>query len=149
MLFIGIDPGRTGALAVLTAEMGFVSVLDYDRDKCVTFLRELRSQHPSLSAHIEAVHAMPQDGSASAFRFGENFGWWQGVLESFSIPYKKVAPQTWMRHFGLTKSSPRDKPSLPLCRKAFPSAPLHLQKHNGRSDALCIAAYGVDLANTL
>lgn len=147
MLLIGIDPGRSGALAVLTAKMEYVGVKDYDRQACISYIQKVKDMDSHLFAWIEAVHAMPQDGSASAFRFGENFGWWQGVLESFSIPYKRVAPQTWMRHFGLVKASPRDKPSLPLCRRAFPMAPLSLQKHNGRSDALCIAAYGVDFAN--
>ena len=140
--FLGIDPGQSGAMALLDNSLYPVKVLDFSRTECAEYLKT-QAQYIQLG-FIELVHAMPNQGVVSMFRFGENFGWWQGLLEGCGILYHYVPPQTWMKHFGLIKQSPTDKPSLTLCRKAFPEVDLSLKKYNGRSDALCIAAYAHD-----
>ena len=145
-LYVGIDPGQSGALAVIDSELYPIKVLDFSRIECADYLKSIKDN--VALAFIELVHAMPKNGVVSMFRFGENFGWWQGVLNGLDIVFHYVPPQTWMKHFGLTKNSPNDKPSLTLCRKAFPEVDLSLKKYNGRSDALCIAAYAHDFAIT-
>ena len=90
-------------------------------------------------AYLEKVHSMPGQGVVSTFSFGENFGWWQGVLGSLGIPYTTIRPQDWMKKYSLQKSSASDKPGLEVARKLFPEAPLRLKKHHNRADALLIA----------
>lgn len=143
--FIGIDPGQTGAVAVLDSQFSPIIVEDYDRDKCAEILRSLTpSPHTAVTAIIEHVHAMPQNGAVSMFNFGMNFGWWKGLMDALKIAYSLVDPRKWQNHFGLVKTTKTDKPSLPFARKYFPTVDLHLKKHNGRADALCIAAFGID-----
>lgn len=141
-IFIGVDPGASGAIAVLSPEFIPLAVLDYDRETCSNHVRELVNK-PSL-AFVEHVHAMPKNGAVSMFNFGANFGWWKGLLDGCKIPYILVDPKRWQNHFGLVKKTSTDKPSLDLCRRCFPTVDLHLKKHNGRSDALCIASFGID-----
>lgn len=143
-LFIGIDPGASGAIAVLDEEQKPLICQDFSRMDCAVTLKFAASAGVPVTTFIEHVHAMPQNGSVSMFHFGENFGWWQGVLDALGLPFKLVDPKRWQNHFGLVKKNPTDKPSLELCRKAFPTVDLHLKKHNGRSDALCIASYALD-----
>ena len=140
--FIGIDPGASGALAVISSDFSPSAVLDYDRESCSAHIRGL-AKTPTI-AFIEHVHAMPKNGAVSMFNFGANFGWWKGLLDGCEIPFVMVDPKKWQNHFGLVKKTPTDKPSLELCRRCFPTVDLHLKKHNGRSDALCIASFGID-----
>lgn len=142
-LFIGIDPGASGAIAVLSPDLHPVKVLDYAKEECAALVRSLKTPKPCV-AFIEHVHAMPKNGAVSMFNFGANFGWWKGLLDGCEIPYILVDPKRWQNHFGLVKKTPTDKPSLELCRRCFPSVDLRLKKNNGRSDALCIASFGID-----
>jgi len=50
-------------------------------------------------AIIEAVHSFPGQGVASTFKFGNNFGQWQGILSAMAVPYIQVSPQKWMKMF--------------------------------------------------
>lgn len=140
--FIGIDPGQKGALAVLSPEFEPLCVEDYNTKTCPEILRKYAKYNCFVV--IEHVHAMPQNGAVSMFNFGANFGWWKGVLDALKMPFSEVDPKRWQNHFGLVKNSKTDKPSLELARKAFPSVDLHLKKHDGRADALCIASFGID-----
>lgn len=49
---------------------------------------------------LERVGARPGQGVTSMFKFGENFGFIQGLLTACSIPYGLVTPQKWKREKG-------------------------------------------------
>ena len=136
-MYIGIDPGKTGAIAFLDEKGNYVNILDYDADNVARALFDYKAS--VKYAYLERVHSMPGQGVSSTFSFGENFGWWNGVLRAFQIPYDTIPPQSWMKRFSLHKSSLNDKPSLAFARKKFPDAPLNLKKHHNRADSLLIA----------
>ena len=54
-------------------------------------------------AYLEQVHAFPTDGRSSAFKFGTNYGVWQGFLGALDIECNLVSPQVWMKPLGLSK----------------------------------------------
>ena len=78
---LGVDPGVTGAIALLTSDGDLISVTDmstYTRATtgkrhvdAIALAALIRSLNPS-SAAVEAVHAMARDGSVSAFSFGRS-----------------------------------------------------------------------------
>ena len=136
-MYIGIDPGKTGAVAILDDKGNYINVLDFGQEE---LMPTLIGYAPVVKfAYLEKVHSMPGQGVVSTFSFGENFGWWQGVLGSLGIPYTTIRPQDWMKKYSLHKSSSSDKPGLEVARKLFPEAPLRLKKHHNRADALLIA----------
>ena len=136
-MYIGIDPGKTGAVAILDNKGKYINVLDFGQEELMSALIDYA---PVVKfAYLEKVHSMPGQGVVSTFSFGENFGWWQGVLETLEIPYTTIRPQDWMKKYSLQKSSASDKPGLEVARKLFPEAPLRLKKHHNRADALLIA----------
>lgn len=146
-LYIGIDPGASGALAVISETYEPVLCIDYQPDNCLKALKSLEKSRIS-AVYLEHVHAMPGNGVVSMFKFGENLGWWKGVLSALLLDFTLVDPKRWQNHFGFVKRTPTDKPSLEFCRKHFPTVDLHLQRHDGRSDALCIASYALDTTKT-
>ena len=44
---------------------------------------------------LEKVNSTPNDGHVGAFRFGINYGQWQGLLSGLKVPFEMVAPVTW------------------------------------------------------
>lgn len=131
--FVGIDPGKTGAIAFLS-EDGTAEVFDFPD----AFSQLVKRADRVRRAYLEQVHAMPGQGVVSTFSFGENYGWWQGVLMALRIPFLKVRPQDWQKNL-VPKKGASDKPSLEVARQLFPDAPLGRKKDHNRADALLIA----------
>jgi hypothetical protein len=152
---IGIDPGQTGAIAVL-ADGEPVQVFDMPvsarkvkgQEVSATALAiELRAiQRRCEGAHVycvvEQVGAMPGNGGTSMFRFGEGYGIVKGTLSALGIGYSTVIPPKWKKWAGLIGAD-KDA-SRTLCMQKFPGATpwLTRKKDNGRADAILIARYG-------
>ena len=139
--FIGIDPGKTGAVAVLGRDNGELAVHDYEDPGGLALLKNCGLSGQPF-AMLEKVSAMPGQGVSSSFKFGANFGEWQGILKALNIPFEFVTPQKWQKGiFDSMAKGDRKAMSLDMARRLFPSADLRLKKHHGRSDALLIAEY--------
>jgi crossover junction endodeoxyribonuclease RuvC len=105
-------------------------------------LQNILLNHRVQLAVIEHVSAMPGQGVVSMFSFGQNFGWWLGMLEAFNVPTILVRPQAWQKALGVPKKAAKtDKPSLDVARRLFPSVDLHRKKDHGKADALLLAYY--------
>lgn len=141
--YLGIDPGASGAAALLTAD-GEAIVRDYPGDPSLAadLVRAWRTEYRIELAALEAVHAMPKQGVSSMFKLGANFGAWLGILAALSIPHVLVRPQEWQRGI-LTKGDGTDTKarSLAAARRMWPDLELGRKKDHGRADSLHLAAF--------
>ncbi len=151
---IGVDPGNSGAIALLNGKLECISVFDMpvmtlsDKKQQVNsaaltkIFKSIQNdnQDETLIVFLEAVHSMPGQGVSSMFNFGMGYGMVQGVLSALHIPFILVKPNDWKKRAGLLKSE-KDK-SRTVAQQLFPGVDLSLKKHTGRADALLIARYG-------
>jgi len=156
MIIVGIDPGLTGAVAILSPH-GQLDVAVYDcpitqvvkgKSKKNEYLpyamAELLAGLPPDSTHvyIEKVGAMPGQGVTSMFNFGKGFGLWIGIIAALKLPVTFVTPQAWKKEL---MAGMRDKDAARIrAMELFPdmSEQLKRKKDIGRADALLIAEYG-------
>lgn len=141
MIYIGIDPGKSGAMAVITPDTEIV--FPFDLDEYINALEGLRGFAGDCRCCLERVGAMPGQGVTSMFHFGENYGFIQGLLTAYSIPYELVTPQRWKKAFGVTKDK---NSSIDVCKRLFPSVKLRRTNrckvdHDGMAEALLMAEY--------
>ena len=110
-VFIGIDPGINGAIAILYNDT-------YTVKKCPNTVHEmaddlvlLKEMAPNLPMYciIEKVHSQPGNSARSMFTFGANYGQWIGILSTLKIPYREVVPSIWMKHFGSMPKIRKDR----------------------------------------
>jgi|SRR5882672_4568932 len=162
MRIIGIDPGLTGALAVLGPSGSIELLVDLPviRIRKLAWidgraLRDILITRPPGSptrAYVELVHAMPKTGSAGGFSQGCTLGSILATLQTMSLPIELIAPATWKRALGLITTgtkltdTQRKRASLDKARLTFPLAELGLAKHHGRAEALLIALYARERA---
>lgn len=153
-MIIGIDPGQTGALALLT-DGELIDILDMpiDEDGQVDglvinrFINRHQYREAGLvriaSIWIERVHSMPQQGVASMFKFGLSYGIAIGASEASGASINYARPQDWKKHFGLSADK---NESLELARELFPDDLDRFvrKKDNGRAEATLIALYGLE-----
>jgi crossover junction endodeoxyribonuclease RuvC len=149
-LTIGIDPGLSGAIAILDQAGELVSVTDLPviRDLKLAWINGSELQSIILDALggrtagalVERVSSMPGQGIASSFQFGVGFGSILSVLQTLRVSIDFVTPAVWKKSYGLSKDK---HASLHKARLLYPTAELHLAKHDGRAEALLIARYGM------
>jgi len=143
MLWIGIDPGKSGAWAAIDQDGGYLSS-GLCPDSVHGMADDLWQQVISRAASravLEQVHAMPGQGVTSMFTFGMNYGMWQGILAANGMSYVLVTPQKWMKTV-LDSHKKGEKLHLSFARRRWPDAPLARKKDEAVAAALCIAEYG-------
>jgi len=134
MIYIGIDPGKNGAVAVL--DNGKITV-----DKCpetVADMVQLLSENANGLVLLEHVHSMPKQGVASTFTFGQNYGEWLGILAALNIPHKIVTPQKWQKLIGVMpkEKSERKKAIQASMQRLYPTTKITLYA----ADAVALAS---------
>jgi len=139
--WLGCDPGRTGAVGLLT-DTDVIEVLDWDDViiNTVAVLRAWKRVYNIRGAALEKVSSHPKQGVVSVFSFGQNYGTWHGILITLGVPYVTVTPQEWQKGLVDRKGAGDPKQaSVVTIKRMFPDAPVTLKKHHGRADALCMA----------
>jgi crossover junction endodeoxyribonuclease RuvC len=164
--WIGIDPGMSGALALLNVsdagtdvevvDMPFVMVRGAKGDKktmdfwtLASIVGAWSSLHPVKGATIEAVHAMPEQGVTSSFNFGGAFYAARQALASAGVRETLVQPATWKAIYGLRGGRENKDMSRSKATEFYPAfaEKWKLKKHDGRAEAALLAHYGSKLRN--
>lgn len=140
---LGIDPGNTGALA-LVGDEGIVTVEDMPvLDKWVN----PKLLHIFLGtwadcvdlAVVEKVRSMPGQGVASMFKFGA--GWGMCVQAVAGLPLEQPTPAVWKRHMGLSKNKGASR-ALALDLWPGDAERFARVKDDGRAEACLLAEWG-------
>lgn len=147
--FLGIDPGCSGALVLLTQQGGYIDHLAMPTIKVGTKSRVNGAavaawvrQYGVAHAYLEQVGAMPGQGTASMFTFGHAAGVAEGILQGLNIPYTLVTPQAWKKSAGLIGSDKDAARSRAI--QLYPELRALDAKAKGQAlaDALLIARHG-------
>jgi crossover junction endodeoxyribonuclease RuvC len=151
---IGIDPGLTGAVAVLNDG---IRVFDMPVSAKVSGKGQqvnahdlatlLRSWMPGsrVTVYVEKVASMPKQGVASTFNFGETAGVIRGVVAALGLELLYVTPQKWKKHLGLLNMQKDAARTLAIQLYPGLADDLARKKDGGRADAILIARYGQHL----
>lgn len=158
-LIIGVDPGLSGALAVICLD----SMVILDLIDMPTFKTPSKSRKQGYLAHLD-VHAlsslidmyapdtsmcvieepgsMPGQGLESTFRFGKMCGQIHGVLAGHNISVVPIRPSVWKSALGLSSDK---RQSIDKAREYFPkqSGLWTLKKHNDRAEACLLTIYAM------
>lgn len=151
---LGIDPGATGAVALLDTHSGELVVSDLPvisvkRTSGARKSTEISEAHLAEiirglspdAVWIERVHAMPKQGVSSSFNFGLAYGIVRGVIGAVGLPMFLVTPNEWKKEFrlGSDKSASRM-----LAGRLYPhnASVFSRVRDDGRAEAALIATFG-------
>lgn len=146
MIYIGVDPGKKGGVAIIDGEN--VDAYAWDDSSFIAAMSVCvgrgRARNERIVAAVEKVGAMPGQGVTSMFSFGQSYGFILGVLSAFGIGYQLVPPFTWKREFGLLHTGKQG--SVDVAKRLFPGVSLLptdrcRKESDGMADALCLCEY--------
>jgi hypothetical protein len=168
VILLGVDPGVSGAIAALDHNGVLLGVRDLptialpgegamrrrlNGAGLVKLIRELVPANDKAIAYVENVQAWDAGkGAASsmAAMVGSKLVLF-AILDLFAshVAIQSVPPVTWKRFFGLKREKDETTTSFKARSREqalalYPEADILLAKHEGRAEALLIAAYGRD-----
>ena len=157
-VYIGIDPGLDGAVAVLDAE-GRILACNNTPTLTIKVGRGNRRQYvvaqmvsllqyyggaPNAVVGLEFVRAMPDQGVTSMFSMGRGVGLWEGIITALGFPLIQITPQVWKRAMLGPGMGSDKNASILQALALFPTqapALLTRKKDHNRAEALLIAEY--------
>ena len=117
MKIVGIDPGLSGAIAILE-DKKVLNIFDMpvmaegkknkrqlNSAQLVNIIKENTIKNENIAVVVEQVNAMPGQGVTSMFNFGQSFGAIKGLCAALNLPIFFVRPSKWKKHFELINSS--------------------------------------------
>jgi len=153
---VGIDPGLTGAIALLDGDTVIriwdMPTMEKTHGKgnqvnpyilCDIFREIIEiAGDDRVQVFVERVGARPGMGVTGAFSFGRSAGVIEGAAAAYGLAMRYPTPQRWKKGAGLI-GKPKDS-SRTLAIEMYPEVRdmLTRKKDNGRSDAILIAANG-------
>lgn len=159
MRIVGIDPGFTGAIAFLDPGTMDLEVHDMPvvaeakGKKSINFMALGTILSPNswpvqialgrYIAMIEKVHAMPNQGVSSTFRFGEGYGAIQMACAGHGYEMHYTSPAAWKKHFKLNSDG---EVSRGLAIQRFPKAAQSFSRKldHGRAEAALLALFAAE-----
>tara|TARA_R100000808_G_C2152145_1_gene161484 strand:- start:4270 stop:4761 length:492 start_codon:yes stop_codon:yes gene_type:complete len=140
-LYIGIDPGKSGAIASLNSHMKAWKCPDNANDMHRLFeLITYGVSGAEIKVVMEKVWARPNNASRAAFNYGVNYGQWLGVMAGFEIEPELMLPANWMKFYGMKKGmeyKDRKKWLKAKAQELYPKLKVTLTN----ADAILIAHY--------
>lgn len=155
MIFLGIDPGLTGAVAAVDSA-GTCAVEDLPttpipggglvkrRVDGLELARMLRHMVPDGHACMVVIEDVQAIGGSAVQTMGSmmrSVGVIEATAEILRLPIKRALPRTWKKFYGL--GAEKDA-SLQIARELYPLAAHKLArvKDHNRAEALLLAHYG-------
>ena len=153
MIVVGIDPGLSGAIAILENNKvlnifdmpvmaeGKKNKRQLNSAQLVNIIKDSTKPDAEIAVVVEQVNAMPGQGVTSMFNFGQTFGAIKGVCAALELPIFFVRPSKWKKHFELINSS-KDASRTKVI-EMYPSLANQLTKKKdvNKSDAILIARF--------
>lgn len=155
MIVLGIDPGLSGGLALVSGGGGVSRLLDcidvptvgLDAKRRVDVIATMQfiRRHPPDFAIIERAQAMPDQGASSGFNYGRAVGALEACMTGLLIPNETCESRAWKKANGLAGS---DKElSRQRAIRLFPDGHRFFErkKDHNRAESALIAWYGLTL----
>lgn len=159
--FLGVDPGKQGAFAVLSTSGDLISVLDMpisDKQPCPNGIAALylgiREKYTKTFSVIEKPQSRPTDGKVGIASYHLGAGYLMMPL-LWDWPMQMIPPTIWTKllHVGQPQELSAKRKSKAAFQALFPKlarSPAFIDNkkvYDGRIDAVLIAEYARRLYN--
>lgn len=155
-IFVGIDPGLTGAIAAISSRNGYLAVFDMptmangkgnskiknmvDPGELLRIITSFAMLADTCHVALERIASMPGQGVASMFSMGDTFGACRAVVACAGIPMEIITPQQWKKFYNIGKDNKKEVARAKAIQ-LYPSADLARKKDHNRAEAILIAHY--------
>jgi len=137
VIYLGIDPGKSGAIAAIDQYGNIVDIIKGDKTEhdIAEWLRST-SLDDGSKAVLEKVGPMPKQGVTSVFTFGKSYGFLRGLLAANCVSYEEATHQKWQKAMGCLTGGDKNV-SKAAAQRLWPTFKIT----HANADALLIAEF--------
>lgn len=154
--FGGVDPGMTGAMAILDEDGDLLQLFDYPGEEASLWRilsDKLFSSIEIKLVALEQAAIMPMErenkfgkqirqSSKSLAVFHQNYGIWRMAMAAKGWPVDLVHPMRWRKILDSSVPKyPTKDDLLAYARRRWPGVDLHRKADHNRAEAIMIAHY--------
>ena len=152
-IYLGIDPGKKGAVAYVTVEGGKTGIIDMpllengspSSEELKNFILSSIKGFDLTKALviIEKQQSMHKQGVVSTFTTAYGYGKLIATLEMMGIPFIEIRPAKWKKKLNLSKDKQQ---SVDLAHQLYPHETYFGPRGgllDGRAEAILMAYYGM------
>lgn len=140
MIYVGIDPGKVGAVACLAAGSRLLNIFGWnDASQIIISLRHVL-RNKRLRVAVEDTHAQPRFGAKSSYQFGYHCGVVAGMLMAHGVQHEFVRPREWQRMLRRADGKTTKARARALARRLWPQDDVDSMTEHA-IDALLIAEW--------
>jgi len=136
MIYLGVDPGKSGAVAAIDERGHVVRIVKNDTTERDLFDAFCGYDTDEVAGVIERVAAMPNQGVASTFKFGMSYGFLRACLIAAGVRFEEVTPPKWQTEMKC-RSGGNKNITKQRAQQLFPSVKIT----HATADALLLAEY--------
>lgn len=152
MKIVGVDPGGTGALALLDGPQ-LIAV----EDMPVFQVKRGKGFKPEIDVHslvallrtwapeccwFERVGGMDGQSASAAFNFGRLAGMCEALVKASGARFEFSSPHIWKKGMGLIHAAKDDARAMATNRWPEMADTFQRKKDDGRAEAALLAEYG-------
>lgn len=148
-MIVGIDPGFSGAIAMIDSQGAIVELFDMPilmvgkrRELDEVVINSFFASQDIKHIYIEKAQSMPAQGVASTFRYGASYGILRGICVGQGIPYTLVHPKTWKKETMRDMQKGKEA-SIVRVGQLYPAFKLTRKKDHGKADSILLALFGL------
>jgi hypothetical protein len=141
-LYLGIDTGATGGIAILGEDGTIQALLPFKKHSWAEIIVEMVRFREDIKASIleNVTSSRRENGVQNAFKQGVNIGIIKGILLGLGIPFEEVLPAKWQKGYQIPKGityAERKKVMHNIASGLYPTDKVT----KDMADALLIARY--------
>lgn len=163
-IYIGIDPGKDGALSVIEGDFKRVYLTpkmgkEYDLNEMFALVQDIsRFKDIKINACLENINSHSCPGRQAVFVMGKGVAYWEMALVANGVPYHMPTPATWQKvawqGIPIQYKAPVDgkkkkdtkNTSMVAAKRLFPDVDFRKSArcknmHDGKVDSMLIAEY--------
>ena len=142
MIYLGVDPGKSGAIVAIIDDDIVHARNDWTERDVSDWLSDVMAPDEDalpqrVYATLEQVSAMPKQGVSSTFKFGQSYGFLRGLLIAHHIRFETVTPAKWQAAMKCRSGGDKNVTKA-RAQELFPD---HKWTHR-TADAVLLAEYG-------
>ena len=137
-MILGVDPGKSGGAALISPDHKLFETIVFKKGTAIDVIHWIEKFKKEITfCYLEGVGARPTDGVVPAFKFGQNYGWWECLIQVSRIPFQRVYPLKWQTYMSCRTGGNKNI-SKARAQELFPK----IKVTHAIADALLIAEYG-------
>lgn len=153
MIILGIDPGKSGAVAALDADTGeltgvaFAPLLPDRGYDVANMLYVIEAMRPSR-VWIEMIQVRPKEKRMNCVTMGMGYGFWYAACVNIGVKPRAITSQVWKKVMMPDLDTSNKACSAVGCNRMFDDTRMLRTRsghklHDGACDAALIARYGL------